>query len=236
MSSYDLSSELISYWDENKMAHPLGKADWTDRDRIKYIVETYSRRYDMLFWKNLVELVGTQKRDVIVDFGCGPGLFLVDASNKFAATRLIGLDESREMLDQAKIFIDERTSAVSYELTVTDFNEVEIPIPHSSVDLAFCGFMLHEMASPQNLVEQASRTLRSGGKYIVYDWISGNEEMFVRKMTEQGMSHEQARLRYPHMCKHSLDDIIGLMEAASLKDVKGIAVNDIRGLVVGLMK
>ena len=218
------------------MAHPLGKADWTDRDRIKNLIETYSRRYDMIFWTNLAELIGAHRIDTIADFGCGPGLFLVDASHKFAAKRLIGLDESREMLDQAKIFIDERTSVESYELTVTNFDEVEIPIPPGSVDLTFCGFMLHEMASPRDFVKQVSKTMRIGGKYIVYDWISGDVEMFVRKMAEQGMSPERARIRYPHMCKHSLADIIKLMETAGLKDVKGLAVNDIRGLVVGLLK
>ncbi len=218
------------------MVHHLGKADWSDRDRIRSLIELYSRRYDKLFWTNLIELAGDQTRDTIADFGCGPGLFLVDASLKFAAKRIIGLDESREMLDQAKTFIEERTSIESYELTVANFDEVAVPLPPGSVDLAFCGFMLHEVASPHDLVEQVSKTLRIGGKYIIYDFVSGDEETFVRKMVEQGMPAERARMRYPHMCKHSLDDILGFMEKAGLKDVKGLAVNDIRALVVGLMK
>ncbi|MFW9910575.1 MAG: class I SAM-dependent methyltransferase [Candidatus Thorarchaeota archaeon] len=218
------------------MDHHLGKADWSDKDRINVIIDVYSRRYDTTFWITLVKLAGDQKRDVIADFGCGPGLFLVDASKKFAARRLIGLDESREMLDQAKIFIEERTTVESYELTVANFDEVGVPLDPGSIDLAFCGFMLHEVASPPDFVRQVCGTLRTGGKYIIYDFISGDEETFVRKMTEQGMSAERARIRYPHMCKHSLDEIRGFVEAAGLSEVKAIAVNDIRGLVVGLMK
>jgi len=218
------------------MAHHLGKADWSDKDRIKVIIDVYSRRYDKTFWTNLIELAGNQRRDVIADFGCGPGLFLVDASQKFAARQLIGLDESKEMLDQAKVFIEKRTTVESYELTVANFDEVGVPLLPGSIDLAFCGFMFHEVASPQDFVKQVSQTLRTGGKYIIYDFISGDEETFVKKMTEQGMSAERARMRYPHMCKHSLDDIRGFVETAGLHEVKAIAVNDIRGLVVGLMK
>jgi ubiquinone/menaquinone biosynthesis C-methylase UbiE len=215
------------------MAHHLAKADWTDRDRINHLIETYTRRYDNAFWTKLVELAGTGKRDTIADFGCGPGLFLVDASNKFAAKHLFGFDESTEMLDQAKIFIEERASVKSYKLIVTNFDEGKIPLSSGSVDLAFCGFMLHEVASPQGFVELVGKTLRTGGMYLVYDYISGNEEAFVRKMTRPGMSSDQARMRYPHMCKHSLDDIVGFMRTSGLKDVHGVAVDDIRGLVVG---
>jgi ubiquinone/menaquinone biosynthesis C-methylase UbiE len=218
------------------MAHNLGKADWTDKDRIQGLIDSYSRRYDSLFWNTLINLVGVQTRDTIADFGCGPGLFLVDASNKFAAKRLVGLDESREMLDEAKKFIEGHTSVESYELTVTNFDEAAIPLSPGSVDFAFCGFMLHEVTSPQDFVRQVSDTLRTGGEYIVYDYISGHEQTFIRKMVEQGMSVERARMRYPHMCKHSLDDIIDFMVKSGLKDVHGVAVNDIRCLVVGLMK
>jgi ubiquinone/menaquinone biosynthesis C-methylase UbiE len=217
------------------MVDHLAKANWTNRDRITHLIETYSRRYDRIFWTKLVELAGTEKRDTIADFGCGPGLFLVDASQRFAAKHLFGLDESREMLDQAKTFIDERASVESYELVVTDFDDGKIPLPSHSVNLAFNGFMLHEVSSPQSFVELVSKTLRAGGIYTVYDYISGNEEAFVKKMTEQGMSSDQARMRYPHMCKHTLDDIVGFMRKAGLKDVRGVAIDDIRGLVVGLL-
>ncbi len=218
------------------MVHKLGKADWTDRDRIQGIIDSYSLRYDESFWVTLIELIGEQTRENIADFGCGPGLFLVDAAHRFSARRLFGLDESKEMIEQAKTFIQTRTATKSYELTITNFDEAAIPMHPMSIDLAFCGFMLHEVASPQGFVDQVSRTLRTGGVCAVYDFVSRDEEIFVRKMAEQGMAPERARLRFPHVCKHSLDDIRMFIEAAGLKDVQSAAVNDIRGLAVGLMK
>lgn len=218
------------------MAHNLGKADWTDKDRIQGIIESYSLRYGDIFWTALIELTGEKARNNIADFGCGPGLFLVDAACRFSARRLFGLDESKEMLEEARRFIQERTAVESYELTTIDFDEATIPIQLKSIDLAFSGFMLHEVASPQDFVHQVCETLRTSGVYAVYDYVSKDEETFVRKMVEQGFSPERARLRFPHMCKHSLDDIRTLMEKAGLRNVQSVAVNDIRGLTVGLMK
>ena len=218
------------------MVHNLGKADWTDRDKVKGIIDSYSLRYNESFWVTLIGLIGAQPRESIADFGCGPGLFLIDAAHRFSARRLFGLDESKEMLQQAKTFIQARTAIESYELTAINFDVATIPIDSKSIDLAFCGFMLHEVASPQGFVDQVSGTLRTGGVCAVYDFVSRDEETFVRKMAEQGMPPERARLRFPHMCKHSLDDIRMFMEAAGLEDVQSSAVNDIRGLAVGLMK
>jgi ubiquinone/menaquinone biosynthesis C-methylase UbiE len=216
------------------MTHNLGKADWAARDRIDHLIDSYSRRYGVAFWNSLVELIGSQSRSVIADFGCGPGLFLVDASNRFSAQRLIGLDESEEMLEQAEAFILERAKTVSYELTTVNFDEAALPLPPHSVDLAFSGYVLHEVKSPQEFVNQVSRTLRPRGQYVVYDFISSDEEIFVKKIAELGMSEENARRRYPHMCKHSMDDIKDFLERSGLKEVRGVAVNDIRALVAGL--
>jgi ubiquinone/menaquinone biosynthesis C-methylase UbiE len=218
------------------MAHHLGKADWTNRDRIKNLIESYSIRYGESFWRALIQLIGGTPRDVIADFGCGPGIFLIDAAKRFSAKKLFGLDESKEMLEQAKLLILERTTVASFELIDINFDETDIALPQRSVDLAFSGYMLHEVKSPLDLVNQVGRTLRPGGLYVVYDFISGDEEAFVKKMAEQGMPAERARLRYPHMCKHSIDDITAFFERAGLQDVRNAAVNDIRVLVVGVMK
>ncbi|MBN2230379.1 MAG: class I SAM-dependent methyltransferase [Candidatus Thorarchaeota archaeon] len=218
------------------MTHHLGKANWNDEERINGLIRSYSTRYDNLFWKTFIPLVGPEPRKAIADFGCGPGLFLVDAAEKFSAQVLIGLDESQEMLDHAEQFIQERTSVESYELKTINFDVTRIPLQPDSVDLAFSGYMLHEVSDPQDFVKQIGRIVRRGGVYVVYDFVSGNEAVFVQKMIERDMSEEQARKRYPHMCKHSIDDIISLMRDAGLKEVKGRAVNDIRAVVVGHMK
>jgi trans-aconitate methyltransferase len=80
------------------MAHHHGKADWTDDDRVQRMAKSYKTRYDDKFWEAFDSLINTDSRDIVADFGCGPGLLLADVANRFSAQTAIALDESEEML------------------------------------------------------------------------------------------------------------------------------------------
>ena len=216
------------------MSHDeLAKADWEDLDRIKRMAISYSSRYDKPFWAAVKELTGTRPRKSIVDFGCGPGLFLIDAVEMYKAEKIIGLDESPGMLDYARDLIKERSQVKSFEFVEINFDNTRIPIESETVDLAFSGFMLHEVRNPQDFVNQVVQTLAPRGLYVVYDYVSGNEAAFVRAMMQRGMDEDHARRRYPHMCKHSIDDIAAILKKAGLKDTNAVDINDIRAVVVG---
>jgi ubiquinone/menaquinone biosynthesis C-methylase UbiE len=218
-----------------KMAHH-GKADWTDEERVQRMAKSYSVRYDDEFWKSLNALIGSGTREVVADFGCGPGLLLVDVANRYNARVAIGLDESKEMLAQARIYLKERTNLDSFEVVQVNFDTDEIPVETDVIDFAFSGFMLHEVARPNDFVSQVYRHIRSHGFYVVYDFISGNEEAFVKKMSEHGMSEERSRKRYPHMCKHSANDIVEILQKSGFQDCSIITIDEMRAVVVGLKR
>jgi ubiquinone/menaquinone biosynthesis C-methylase UbiE len=215
------------------MTH-LGKADWTDRDRVRRMADSYRVRYDTTFWDSFGELVDSNHRDTVADFGCGPGLLLADLARKYSARSAYGVDESREMLKQAEVSMNEVESLSSYSLVAANFDSQVIPLDENSVDLAFCGFMLHEVASPSGFVSQVYRVLRSGGTYAVYDYVSGDRDAFIRQMISQGMDSDRASLRYPHMCKHSVHDIEGLLTSAGFVRVRSVVMNGMRAVVAGL--
>ncbi len=213
-----------------------GKEDWTDEDRVQRLVKSYEVRYDEKFWKALDALVGSGTRAVVADFGCGPGLLLADFANRYNAIVAIGLDESKKMLSQAEIFLKKRTNLDSFELVQVNFDTEEIPVEIDSVDIAFSGFMLHEVARPDEFVSQVFRLIRSFGFLVVYDFISGNEDAFVKAMSEHGMSEEHAKKRYPHMCKHSANDIVEILQTSGFQDCRMIVLDDIRAVVAGLKR
>lgn len=217
------------------MAHE-GKRDWTDEERVQRMVKSYAVRYDDEFWKSLDSLIGSGTRKTVADFGCGPGLLLADISNKYSAKIAIGLDESKEMLAQADTFLKEKTNLESFELVHVNLDTEEIPVEPDSIDYAFSGFMLHEVASPSDFVSQVRRHVRSQGLFVVYDFISGNEAAFVKTMSEHGMSQEQARKRYPHMCKHSAIDIEEILRTSGFQNCRMIAIDEIRAVGVGIKK
>jgi SAM-dependent methyltransferase len=214
------------------MANP-GKADWTNDDRVQRMIKTYSRRYDDKFWKALDALLGSGSREFVADFGCGPGLLLADIANRYNAIMAIGLDESREMLKQAERFLAERTALDSFEIVEVNFDTEEIPIEPDVIDLGFSGMMLHEVTSPLEFVSKVFRHIRPWGIFVIYDFISGNEEAFVRTMSEHGMPEERARKRYPHMCKHSANDIVEILQTCGFGDCGMIPIDEIRAVVVG---
>ena len=216
------------------MVEHLGKADWQDPERVQGMVQSYNERYPEIFWKALLELIGIESREIVAEFGPGPGLFLVDAVSKLQTKKVFGLDESESMLKQADEFLSLVLSSDNYILTQHDFNTEAVALEPSSVDMVFSGFFLHEVDDSQSIILQAAQSLKPSGVCVVFDFVSGDEEAFVRVMGAHGMNEEKARKRYPHMCKHSVDDIVGFMTKAGLKPIGSKKTRNTAALVVGL--
>jgi ubiquinone/menaquinone biosynthesis C-methylase UbiE len=218
------------------MAHRHGKDDWTDEDRVLRMANSYNVRYDAEFWMSFEDLTGSKFRPVVADFGCGPGLLLADVANRFKSQTAIALDESEQMLKVSEKNLRERTNLNSIVIHQVNFDTEMIPVDSDFIDFAFSGFMLHEVASPSEFVSEVFRRVKSDGIYVVYDFVSGNEDLFVRTMVEHGMIAERARKRYPHMCKHSADDIVRLLENSGFSDCRALTIGEIRAVVVGLKR
>ncbi|TXT57795.1 MAG: Ubiquinone/menaquinone biosynthesis C-methyltransferase UbiE [Candidatus Thorarchaeota archaeon] len=212
----------------------LAKADWSDSDRVKSIADSYHRRYGDHFWKELVQLVESVSIHTLGDFGCGPGLFLRDAVKEFNASKIIGIDASKEMLSYAREISLANLSKVKVELIEQDFDKSRINLPTQSVDLGFSGYVLHEVADPYDFVQQIYRTINFKGGYVVYDFVSGNPDEFVKIMSEGHMDPEKARKRYPHMCKHSISDIEDILIREGFSGTKSVQLDPIRAIVLGI--
>lgn len=214
------------------MTNPA-KADWEDFEEIKELAQLYDERYGEPFWNPFLEIVGDSPRRSIADFGCGPGLFLADAAEKFRAQEIYGLDESSRMLQTATVVLTGRVDVDKISLRQLDFDFQQIELQTRSIELAFSGYLLHELTNPPNLLEQIFNVLAENGVYAIYDFISGDEEAFVNRMTKLGWTEERAHEKYPHMCKHSLSDLEMLMADAGFKELNFKTINNVLAIVVG---
>jgi ubiquinone/menaquinone biosynthesis C-methylase UbiE len=214
----------------------LAKADWTDPGRAEGFIQTYSSRYGTDFWQAMSELVGTGQRPVIADFGCGPGIWLADAASRFKAEQVFALDASEVMLDFAHETLSKAKSADDVSTYLVDFDHEAIPLDPESLDLAFSGYFMHEVADPAAFIQQVAALLKPAGVCVVYDFISGDEGAFIEQMVQRGMPEERARKRYPHMCKHSLADLKRLLEQAELADIRSTTLQNTRAVVVGIKR
>ena len=104
------------------MTHNLGKADWTDDERVQRMAKSYKVRYDDEFWRAFESLTNSDSRRVVTDFGSGPGLLLADIANRFKAHTAIVLDESDQMLSLAETYLNERTNLKSIDIQQVNFD------------------------------------------------------------------------------------------------------------------
>jgi len=211
----------------------LAKADWTDPERVKSLIDSYDERYGELFWSGLTSLIGQTPRPTVLEFGCGPGLFLADSVKRLQASQVYGFDSSEEMLSQARDLLGKVLPIDKIHLARIDFDK-EWPNPgHPGVDLAFSGYMLHEVNDPLGLLKAANPLIGDSGVSVVFDFISGDGDAFVRAMVKRGMTKKRALMRYPHVCKHSLDDLVGLFRNAGYQAVESVKIDGFRAIVVG---
>jgi SAM-dependent methyltransferase len=212
----------------------LAKSDWSKDDRVQAMIKRYPLSYHKTFWDTLQRLVNSRPKNVVADFGCGPGLLLVDLFKKFQAKYVYGLDESENMLKQAAQFLGEIMSEEQFTLQKINFDESQIELEPDTIDFAFAGHMFHAITDPVDLALQVSTILKEGGQFAIIDFVSGNPEGFVKNMVASGMDGDAARARYPHMCKHSVDDLADFLSKAGFSDVKFEKTDeDSRAVVIG---
>ena len=96
----------------------------------------------------------------ILDLGCGTGRFCNALAAHFRA-RLIGIDPSRKMLDQARV--KPSTDRVSYACGTGE----AIPLSNSTVDLVFMSMVFHHFRNGVEVTRECRRILRRGGGVFV---------------------------------------------------------------------
>jgi len=97
----------------------------------------------------------------VIDLGCGTGRWLNVMKNE-SAGNLIGVDLSREMLNQAKLKVGDAAT-----LICTDY--ADAPISEASADLVFSNFVLSYVDEPKRFVAFVRKVLRPGGTFFLSD-------------------------------------------------------------------
>jgi ubiquinone/menaquinone biosynthesis C-methylase UbiE len=106
---------------------------------------------------------------VLVDLSCGSGLF----TRRFAAGgrwgRVVAVDYSEAMLEQASTFLDEQAQKEGeppcpVELVRAD--AARLPFATATIDALHAGAALHCWPSPLAAVAEIARVLKPGGRFV----------------------------------------------------------------------
>lgn len=101
--------------------------------------------------------------DTIVDMGCGTGDLL--ARLKQRADRVIGVDKSPKMLDEAK----RRFSGDGKNVDLRIGELEHLPLREGEADSAVINMVLHHVLDPVKACQEASRVLKKGKTFVIVD-------------------------------------------------------------------
>ena len=98
----------------------------------------------------------------LLDLGCGPGTITLDLAARVAPGRVLGIDASADVIEQARALGDERV-----EFAVGDAYALDVP--DASFDVVHAHQILQHLTDPVAAVAEAARVLRPDGILAVRD-------------------------------------------------------------------
>ncbi len=101
--------------------------------------------------------------DVVLDIGCGWGRSFKLVHDRFAPSRMVGIDTDAKMLDASKA--EARRHGLPVDLILSSASR--IPLPDASADLVLCHQTFHHLVNQEAALEEFFRVLRPGGVLLM---------------------------------------------------------------------
>lgn len=114
----------------------------------------------------IVDAVADRNPAVVVDVGCGTGALSIPIAARVPKARVLGIDGDPEVLDIAR----GKPGAAAVEWT--EGLAGSLPVDDSAADVVVTSLVLHHLplGTKRDLLADAHRVLRPGGRLIVADW------------------------------------------------------------------
>jgi len=112
---------------------------------------------------DLTSRLGARDPDIVVDLGCGPGPLTVSLADRWPGARVIGVDSSAEMLDEARRH--DRPGRVEWVRSdVESWRPAEVGAP---IDVITTNALLQWVPSHRALIPDWIRALAPGGWFAM---------------------------------------------------------------------
>lgn len=153
---------------------PVAQADWLTRPERE--AEEQPDR--------VVEALHISKGATVVDLGAGVGYFTWRLAEQVGDSgRVIAVDVQQGMLDRLRQNLQDR-NITNVEVVLGEPGDPHLPV--GQVDLVLLVDVYHELAQPEDIMEQVRRSLKPGGRVVVIEYRKEDPNIPlppVRKMT-----------------------------------------------------
>jgi len=169
-------------------------------------------------WDRVLDrVIGGRRALDALDAGCGTGFLAFELAAR--GHRVTGVDFAPAMLAEARRKAAELAAPVKFE----EADAEQLPYPAASFDLVVSRHLLWTLPHPGQAIEEWIRVLRPGGRLVVVDGqfsLAGadtEQQPIARRTDEYATIADQL----PFMGGRPMSDIVGLLAAHGLTDVRG---------------
>lgn len=125
----------------------------------------------------------------VVDIGCGEGYLTLEAARW--ARKVVGVDRSASVLARARQLADRR----KVTNVVWKRGEIEkVPAADGAFDVALLSQTLHHATDPGRAIHEAARVLRPGGRVLILDLRTHDEDWVRHKLGDRWQGFDDATL------------------------------------------
>jgi len=125
----------------------------------------------------------------ISDIGCGTGE-LIEILSKETSHKLIGIDYSPEMLEQARLRLSGTGNA---ELRLGELEH--LPMKNQEIDTAIMNMVLHHISQPELPIAEVYRVLKPGGTFILSDFEKHDQEKIKEIIGGSWLGFEEEKIK-----------------------------------------
>lgn len=141
-------------------------------DKTVGFYDTFSTKYDRRYsaylehtHKRLLDAMDLSAGERILDISCGTGFLAEELLSRYPDIQLTLNDPSKGMLKKAKERFKNRSS-----VQFTNHTAEGIRFDEESFDRVICLNSFHYYADQPLVIENISRVLKPGGRFIILDW------------------------------------------------------------------
>ena len=180
------------------------------------------------FIPTVLDRLGVQPGDHVLDIGCGTGVATLEAAARVGrAGRVVGLDRSPHMLSIAQRKPPLQPDAATIEWSEGD--ALALPFPDAAFDAVCCVLVVHLIDDRVAALREMLRVLRSGGRVVVMTWGAIERSPGQSVMRDTWVRHFGDEQRWLCDAQHALSDPRELHDLLVAAGFGAVAVEPVLG-------
>ncbi len=119
---------------------------------------------------SIIAQAGLQNGQTVADLGCGSGFYVLPAAQRVGNNGMVYAVDVQENKLAATQSLARQHGLKNITVIKADLDKPLLDIPEGSCDSVILASILHEIDSRADLIKNAYRILKTGGKLVAVEW------------------------------------------------------------------